>query len=288
MSGIKFDNYHDICVGLTVYNPGEDDLKFLDSFCEIIDLLIIYDNSKYPDNSLQEKIGSHKNCIFLHNGKNDGVSVALNTMADVAIANDKRKIIFFDQDSQLSGADLVEYLDKILSYDCSDVALFSPNIICDYVDNENVYHNAPLVRESEWLITSGSCLNLSAFKSIGQFDEKLFIDLVDTDFCIRAREKGYKLLQLSKPIMRHSLGKVRSVYKLSYYSHSPIRIYYQVRNKIYLSKKHLNYNTLGVIVSILKGVVKIAFLEKNKFFRFKMVFKGIVDAKNSVMGKYIE
>lgn len=287
-SGIKFDNYYDICVGLTVYNPGGDDLKILDSICEIIDLVIIYDNSEHPDNGLEAKIGSHKNCTFLSNGKNDGVSIALNTMADVAVASDKRKIIFFDQDSELSGADLVEYLDKILSYDCSDVAMFSPNIICDYVVDENAYFDAPPVKECDWLITSGSCLDLCAYEDIGTFDEKLFIDLVDTDFCIRAREKGYKLLQLSTPIMRHSLGDVRSILNIKYYCHSPLRIYYQVRNKIYLSKKHPNTNILGVIVSILKGIVKITFLEKNKFFRFKMVFKGIVDAKNSVMGKYIE
>ena len=224
-SGIKLDNYCDICIGLTVYNPGEDDLKILDSICEIIGLVIIYDNSENPDNGLEAKIESRKNCTFISNGKNDGVSIALNTMADVAVASGKRKIIFFDQDSELSGADLVEYLDKILSYDCSDVAMFSPNIICDYVGNESFYQNAPVVSAREWLITSGSCLNLAAYKSIGQFDEKLFIDLVDTDFCIRARDKKYKLLQFSKPIMRHSLGTVRSVYKIKHYSHSPLRIY---------------------------------------------------------------
>ena len=287
-NGIKFDNYHDICVGLTVYNPGENDLKILDSFCEIIDLVILYDNSEHPDSGLQEKIGSCKNCKVLSSGKNDGVSIALNTMANFAVARGKSKIIFFDQDSELSDADLGIYLEKILSYDSSDVAIFSPNIICDYIGNENSYHYAPLISAREWVITSGSCLNLAAYKSIGEFDEKLFIDLVDTDFCIRAREKGYKLFQLSTPIMRHSLGDVRSVFNIKYYSHSPLRTYYQIRNKIYLSQKHIISNKLRVIASILKEVLKITLFEKMKILRFKMVVNAFFDARNGVMGKHSE
>lgn len=284
----KASNYSHICVGITFFHPNERDLQILDQICPIFGLVVIYDNTDVHNELVSKSIECFDNVSYIANEENDGVAVALNQMANVAKDHGFKKIVFFDQDSRLSREDLLLYLDNILSTDNVEAAIISPNIICDYVVNESAYVDALPVKECDWLITSGSCLDLCAYEDIGTFDEKLFIDLVDTDFCIRAREKGYKLLQLSTPIMRHSLGDVRSILNIKYYSHSPLRIYYQVRNKIYLSKKHPNTNILGVIFSILKGVVKITFLEKNKFFRFKMVLKGIIDAKNSVMGKYIE
>lgn len=281
-------NYSHISVGITFFYPNEADLYILDQICSIFGLVVIYDNTDVHNELVLKSIECFDNINYIANEKNDGVAVALNQMANVARDHGYKKIVFFDQDSRMSREDLLLYLDNILSTHNDETAIISPNIICDYVVNENPYVDAPPVKECDWLITSGSCLDLRAYEDIGMFDEKLFIDLVDTDFCIRAREKGYKLLQLSTPIMRHSLGDVRSILNIKYYCHSPLRIYYQVRNKIYLSKKHPNTSILRVIASILKGVVKITFLEKNKFFRFKMVFKGIFDAKNNVMGKYIE
>lgn len=284
----KGSNYSHISVGITFFHPNEPDLQILDQICPIFGLVVIYDNTDAHNESVRKSIECFDNVSYIANEENDGVAVALNQMANVARDHGYKKIVFFDQDSRLSREDLLLYLDNILSTDIDEAAIISPNIICDYVVNENAYVDAPPVKECDWLITSGSCLDLCAYEDIGTFDEKLFIDLVDTDFCIRAREKGYKLIQLSTPIMRHSLGDVRSILNIKYYCHSPLRIYYQVRNKIYLSKKHPNTIILGVIFSILKVIVKITFLEKYKLFRFKMVLKGIVDAKNSVMGKYIE
>lgn len=281
-------NYSQISVGITFFHPNETDLQILDQICPIFGLVIIYDNTNVHNESVCKLAESFDNICYLANQHNDGVAVALNQMANIAKVQGYKKIVFFDQDSRLPNKDLLLYLDNVLSIHNDKVAIISPNIICDYVINENAYVDAPPIKECDWLITSGSCLNLTAYEDIGIFDENLFIDLVDTDFCIRARAKGYRLLQLSSPIMRHSLGDVYSILNIKYYCHSPLRIYYQVRNKIYLSKKHPNIIILGVIFSILKVFLKITFLEKNKLFRFKMVFKGIADAKNSVMGKYIE
>lgn len=284
----KGSNYSHISVGITFFHPNEPDLQILDQICPIFGLVVIYDNTDVHNQSVHKAIECFDNVCYIANEENDGVAVALNQMANVARDHCYKKIVFFDQDSRLSRDDLLLYLDNILSTDNDEAAIISPNIICDYVVNENVYIAAPPVKECDWLITSGSCLDLSAYEDIGMFDENLFIDLVDTDFCIRAREKGYKLFQLSTPIMRHSLGDVRSIFNIKYYSHSPLRTYYQIRNKIYLSQKHIGSNKLRVIASILKEVLKITLFEKMKILRFKMVVSAFLDARNGVMGKHNE
>lgn len=276
------------CVGITLYNPQKTDLTILGQICPVVGLVLLYDNSEVPDEAVRNLVNQYENIVYFSNKKNDGISYALNKMADAAIKTGWEKIIFFDQDSVLSTADLVLYMDNIISSDCADVAMFSPNIICDYVNREASYRQAQAIKECEWVITSGSCLNLSVYKQIGRFDQNLFIDLVDTDFCIRSRLKGYRLLQFSRPVMRHSLGDVGSFCGISYYRHSPLRVYYQVRNKIYLFRKHRQASFTRLIFSLFKVVFKIILLEERKFFRLKMIFRAFDDARNGRMGKYID
>lgn len=57
-------------------------------------------------------------------------------------------------------------------------------------------------------ITSGSLTNLDAWKAIGGFDEKLFIDLVDTEYDIRALMKGYCSYRINTVVLTHEIGHI--------------------------------------------------------------------------------
>jgi rhamnosyltransferase len=63
-----------------------------------------------------------------------------------------------------------------------------------------------------------------------------FIDHVDTEWCLRARDKGYTLIGVLSASMEHSLGdKVKRIwlfYLRSVAHHSPLRDYYMYRNTI--------------------------------------------------------
>jgi rhamnosyltransferase len=94
------------------------------------------------------------------------------------------------------------------------------------------------------LITSGSLLNLNVFKQIGQFDETLFIDGVDTDYCLKSRMAGFRLICFNNIVLDHRIGLVSQYRSLksgamtSRSLHSPIRLYYMTRNYLYLRKKY--------------------------------------------------
>ena len=93
-------------------------------------------------------------------------------------------------------------------------------------------------------ITSGSLLNIEICKKLGGFDEKLFIDEVDFDYCYRCILAGYKIYQFDHVYLTHRIGK--SI-KTGYFSvikrsnrvvHNPTRVYYMVRNHLYMSSKY--------------------------------------------------
>jgi rhamnosyltransferase len=65
--------------------------------------------------------------------------------------------------------------------------------------------------------------------------EDLFIDFVDVEWCLRARSKGFVVLGVCAAGMTHSLGDthIYSVGRMRHV-HSPLRLYYQVRNALWL------------------------------------------------------
>ena len=61
------------------------------------------------------------------------------------------------------------------------------------------------------VITSGSLCHLPTAEKIGLFDPGLFLDLVDTDFCLKARAAGHPLRVAAAAGMLHRRGTKRPV-----------------------------------------------------------------------------
>jgi rhamnosyltransferase len=88
------------------------------------------------------------------------------------------------------------------------------------------------------LNTSGSLIPAGALKAVGLMDEALFVDLVDTDWCLRANAAGFRLYGVCGAGLSHRLGdevvEISFPVKKSVHVHSPSRLYYFVRNSLHL------------------------------------------------------
>lgn len=104
-------------------------------------------------------------------------------------------------------------------------------------------------------IQSGQVVPMAVFDAVGDFDERLFIDAVDTEFTLRARAAGYDFWLLPGSELEHSLGEKipvtvfgrhLSVFgkKRHLYYHAPFRTYYAVRNGLALWRLHGRRNAL--------------------------------------------
>ena len=98
----------------------------------------------------------------------------------------------------------------------------------------------PLV-PADFLISSGSLIPMAALDAIGPMDEALFIDHVDTEWCLRARALGWRLFGVHGARMVHALGEQRWRVWLGRWRnlplHAPFRYYYIFRNNAALLQR---------------------------------------------------
>ena len=136
-------------------------------------------------------------------------------------------------------------------------------------------------------VTSGNLVNVESWKSVQGYNESLFIDGVDFDFCIKLRAKGYKILRLNSVYILHEVGHGHMIHifgrKLAAMNHSHIRLYYIVRNYLYLGKQYQQKKKW--VSEVAKRMFIVTFFEHNRLKKWKYMLKGVVDYKKNKFGK---
>lgn len=268
-----------------LYNPDESIIDNINSYIEDVDYIYILDNTEDYSNfsniafSRLKKRQYH----YIPFRKNMGIAYALNYVIRISQAYDF--LLTMDQDSKFSKGMLEKYKDKISKFYQSNVAMYAVNYNSKWSDEATIR----LPHEVERAITSGSIVDLAKARAIGGFDEKLFIDEVDHEFCLRAIKNGYKIIEFSDIYLIHHLGTPISKSILGYCfgstNHNGLRKYYITRNKIYVMKKYPHIRK-EYVAFLIKNFLAMILLEKNKKEKIKYILYGIRDALNNNMGKY--
>lgn len=90
----------------------------------------------------------------------------------------------------------------------------------------------------DYLIASGCLIPIATLDAVGGMREDLFIDYVDIEWGLRARQLGYQSFGACAAKMRHSLGEAPlSFLGLKVPLHSPLRHYYLCRNAVLLYRQ---------------------------------------------------
>lgn len=130
------------------------------------------------------------------------------------------------------------------------------------------------------IISSGSLIPTEVFDTIGLLREDLFIDLIDTEWCLRATHKGYKVYSSTCAILAHDIGKKTiSFFGFCIPLHTPDRRYYKAKNSIILfSIKHIP-KLLAVRILFSCAVHHAYFLlnEGQKLEYLRQGARGIID-----------
>lgn len=265
-----------IAAGIVLYNPELVRLKEnIEHIIVQTDKVFLFDNGSSNIEKIEQLVGTIPGKIeLLRENENKGIAAALNGLCRYAEQNEYLYIITLDHDS-VCPVGLIETLMGDLS---SDTAVVAPNVI--YRNNESYAEHKKTVEDVEWVITSASLISLKVWKTIGGFDEKLFIDGVDRDFCLRAVRSGYRVLKDYRAELMHELGdlRCRKILGRTIYvtNHSPFRKYYMIRNVIYLDKKFGEKRRFSTIA---KNICKVLFFEGDKLKKMKAIMKGIHDGR---------
>lgn len=100
--------------------------------------------------------------------------------------------------------------------------------------------DGPGLFTTDFLISSGTLLSISALQQIGLMKTSYFIDNIDLEWCFRARSQGWMLLGCGHAQLFHRIGEVSDnplVKQGIMVSHGPLRYYYSTRNRIHLRQQ---------------------------------------------------
>lgn len=263
-----------VIAGIVTFNPNIDKLKEnLSSVISQVDKIVIADNGSANVVEIEKLIDKYDGLQVINNKKNLGIATALNQLCHYGEENGYQWILTLDQDS-VCPHDLLEHLEVGIK---PNTAIIAPNIL--YRNNVKYAERGKTgVYEVDWVITSASLTNLNAWKQINGFDETLFIDGVDKDFCFRARIAGYVILKCYDVNLLHELGNLKCIKifgKVIYVTHhSARRKYYMARNVIYLDKK---FGTREAFRSIIKLIAKTVVFERQKLDKTNQILGGVKD-----------
>ncbi|MCX6214052.1 glycosyltransferase [Spirosoma sp.] len=279
------DNYISVAGVVVMYNSHRGILDNIHSYINQIELLYVVDNSDQVDVGLIEDIKLINSVKYIAVGSNKGVAYALNVAAEYAIKDGFTHLLTMDDDSKAPG-DMVKVMINFLrqyskpgKVGIVSVAHSNPEAIYPY-------------KKVHFTMTSGNLLNLNVYKAVGPFDNLLFIDHVDHEYNLRLSLQNYEILELSTLKLNHKLGvnKVCTIFGHNIYfvSHSPIRLYYLVRNGLYIAKKYFFVNPLFCIRILYLNLIetlKSLLLEDYKRKRVLLTLRAFIDASSGKMGR---
>jgi rhamnosyltransferase len=277
-----------VAAGIVLYNPDLIRLREnVNSVKHQVDLVILVDNGSINFDDVKSEYEEDETVTIIRNVKNLGIATALNQIIKFCNSKEYEWVLTLDQDSVVS-SNLVENYLKYVSYD--SIAILTPKIV-DRNDSTSNKIN-PIEPDYEYVdkcITSASFINVKICIKLGCFDEIMFIDLVDFEYCIRVRKQKYKILRLNKIFLNHQLGDLRVIYffrkKIYVTNHSCNRLFYYSRNSIYYLNKHRDYlKKKTIYYNLLKKGVKVLLFEKQKFNKLVAIYNGIFEGKKMGIG----
>lgn len=259
--------------------------KSIESIKGSVSEILLIDNSKIKNN-LEELLENWRyenscNLSYFYNGNIGGIAGAHNIGIKFFMQSACEYLLILDQDS-IPFPNMISELKK--GYDFLSkkykIACIGPS------EKENVHSLIEVSKVSE-IKSSGAFFDKQIFNIIGLMEAQLFIDAVDSEWCWRAREKGYFTFVISNAKMKHFYGEGnKGLLGLSIAISAPFRTYYQFRNYIFMLKR--SYVPLRwKIKNGFKYMVKFVaypLLTKNSSY-FKYMLKGISDGLSNKYGE---
>jgi rhamnosyltransferase len=235
---------------------------------------------------------------------NLGLAGAFNEGIQDALQGDCTHILLLDQDS-IPASDMVAQLlaaeTEQAQADKLPIAALGPHYADPRAGRSTTYVRfsrfppqridpdaQPAVFAVDMLISSGTLIPRPALELIGLMDAGLFIDHVDTDWCLRAAHAGHRLLVVQKATMDHQLGTrwVR-LGSRSLPLHDVERMYYVFRNSLLLYKREYAHWRwiLADIRRLLVVLVLHLSVGERRFVALCRMLRGLLDASSNTTGK---
>jgi rhamnosyltransferase len=281
---LEEDNFKLLSGCVIIYNPKAFIIGNIKSYLNYLDVLYIIDNSEIADLQLiNSLISISSRIIYVPQNKNIGVASAFNVAAGMAVTAKYGWLLTMDQDSYFPEGEFFDIWSSVADDD-DKVGLLAASYTNKYDRWQKEYSKH--FNEIHFAVSSGNIINLGAWDIVKGFEDKLFIDEVDHDYCLRLRKNNYKILISKNVLMQHMVGefyepaKNNLSTKEKFVLHNPVRYYYMSRNVLFVCKKYFFVDfkfVLGRLFYLIKLFGKILLYYPDKMTYLKFFLKGITD-----------
>jgi rhamnosyltransferase len=279
---------------VVLFHPTAEELARVVALRERCDGLTVVDNSPQRDLAVAVRLASH-DITLVHNGNRNGIAGALNCGLASQFEQGMDAVALFDQDSVVPAGYFSAMRDACAMlgtgsfmagpriFDENDQR-FLPELASDGLTVQRLkLHDGIAPQRCAFLISSGCLISRKAFETLGRFDEPLFIDHVDTEYCLRALARNVPLYVIPSLILSHRIGERRR-HKLGPFhmtaTHHPwYRRYYSARNAMQLGLQYGMRFPVAIVPNLLTlwQIVQVLLLEDDKLAKLNGILLGISD-----------
>lgn len=284
----------DILAVIITYNIDKNFIKVVDSIENQVKEILVVDNGS-KNESIQILRNLHNRINLIELGENMGIAYALNRGIEFGEKQGFQWILTLDHDS-IAKQDMINTMlhcyEELSEVEKDRVIMITPRHVEEKNFSEEELSLSNMIDKEYVLteITSGSLVKTDYYKN-NKYEEKLFIDLVDHDFCLNINLQGKKILRCNSAVLFHNLGESAQKKLLGLKcvctNHSAIRRYYMSRNRLYVWKKYKNNFPNWVRKDKLKFLSetgKVILFEDKPISKLKMTLKGIKDYRANKFG----
>ena len=227
-------------------------------------------------------------CRLIGNATNRGIARALNQGLAAARVRGMRWLWTFDQDTEIlptARKAMTRVIENLRARDhvaLVGIAHIDRQTGRDYQSNSRISGPTGEIQVSA-VITSGCMVNVDAANELGAFDERLFIDGVDHEFCMRARCNGWRLLRAVDSAAIHSMGELKrhelGPIVLHSTNHSALRRYYMARNTLAIVFRYslrAPGQCLRLLAVLGATALTIALFERQKLVKITALVLGVM------------
>jgi len=280
-----------ICSVTILFHPEESVKNNVSSYLHAVDLAYIIDNTESAainNRELFEGIVGEEKIVFIKNNANLGIGKSLNIAFEMAAKAGFDWMLTMDQDSNFKENGFFELAET--KFNDINIAIIGASAHQQIPFSNDLDES---FKRSLFLITSGNLVRINAWQKIGGYNEQLFIDEVDTDFCLRLQKINFQILSTKKNYLQHKLGNnfnakipfTKNIWPIGI--HAPFRMYYMARNGLFMIKQYAFSHPKYALYRIKSFVAKflfILFFYPNKSRYLKSFFSGVKDFVRSKYG----
>lgn len=263
--------------------------------------VVVVDNGSGNVGQIQEAVTA-AGARILANPGNLGIATAQNQGIEYARKSGFSHVLLLDQDTILSEGVVARLSDdlEVLQKSGTKVAAIGPAYFERHSGQQTRAYRSSGPRiariglkaetapvATDFIIASGSLIPLKVLDEIGGFKEELFIDLVDVEWCFRARAAGYGAFISPRAVVDHHLGSgTLKIGSRQVAVHTPVRNYYWVRNALWLARQ--SYTPLAwrlyCLSRSLAFIATYPTLADRRGLRLKLIGRGIWDSLTGRFG----